>query len=716
MKKFEKSIIYFIIICFTGLLFSINWLYIPFIIASTILAFCYIFGGFYFFDISNKNKKLRIISGVVIGSAVITFLYIKKLPVSLLIKSILIANIIHIFIIATLWKLKRNQRSKELKFILFRALIITSIASFFAFSSVNNSIYRNVLKRISNDNPKFLSNLLMFDEINKYNDFIKNEDYDQAISCAKKAIEHGKKWKNYDTLHYKYFSGTYEFLSTAYLKNGHKFYDSKNYNRALTNYLKADSVQNHAEYKPLYPDSLLHNNYWNKWNIAKTYDKLNDNENYDLQVSYLLNNYFKVNDSTKIIEDYPFIAKNIATNYSKRAMYADAVSVNKTALSLLKKDSIENIEYFKDTYLRLIKDYITLDSLEKVKKYILKYEQFSVENDCHFNFYKSFYYKKTNLIKAKIYVDKAISCYNQKNNNANNIFESNLLLAEINLLNSDFETFKNQIDICQKIATNLDSSKKTKINDLYGYFYFSKGDYTKAKNYYTKNLNYYSNNSSSTLIYELKIARINDELNVKYDTEKLNIKTLNYLKDFDFISPSLNYFHNELGNINSFYKPILSDSLFKVTLQTHKKYNLKISPKIGIAINGLGINELSRKNYKKADSLFLKALDHFDLYYTKNKNTNQITSYINLSKSKLYSKDISSSKKYINLAKITTRNCFKSETIYNAYILEIEGDLFIESSKNKTAIDLYRKALLIAKRYLDENHPFIKELNSKIKT
>ena len=201
-------------------------------------------------------------------------------------------------------------------------------------------------------------------------------------------------------------------------------------------------------------------------------------------------------------------------------------------------------------------------------------------------------------------------------------------------------------------------------------------------------------------------------MDISYDEQIINDDALSFLSEYENTFPNLTVVHNDLGNLNTGLNNKLSDSLFKVTINCHKTYTIKNDPKIGIAYNGLGLNQLYRKNYKKADSLFLKAINQLDNFYGENQNSNQLISYLNIAESKIDQFKFIEGLSYLKKANLVKTNCFKGEqTIYDAYVLKLEGDL---NEEKALSIDKYTQALTIAKNYFNEDHSFIKALEYKI--
>jgi hypothetical protein len=716
MKKSEKILIIVILSLFLGVLIFGHHFTTPLLISTSILSICYILGGFYFLNYQNDKDKLKILAGIIIGSALGVFTFTLWLPVSIFSKILVSLNIIFSIILIGLWIYNRNSFNKKLKYIFFRSIAIAVFTSFFSFSSVHFNTYRDLLLRMLKPDSSLSNNLIMFEKIDEYKDFMNLKKYALAIVKANEAIVYGKKWRDYDTLYYQDFSGTYEFLSNAYIDYGDEFFNKNDFKNALSNYIKADSILTHKEHKPKYVESTERNIYWNRYNLLLTYNKLSDYDNYDSELDYLVDNYLKVKDTFDI--DYHYILENASSNYYTRSYYSDAIDLNKASLIILNQDSINNINSFRSTYIRLIKNYLITDSNETAKTYLKKYGKITSNNDCRYLFYKTRILQKENIKEALEFAKKTCKCFEQENK-PSSLFFTNILLLKLELENSNYKNFEEQIKITQDLISQTDnkSYNQSFIDELLGYYNFIKGNYIDSKKYYIKALNNPKNfEEVQNNSIELKIAQINDELDIIYDRNSLNLRIIKFLSEFETNYPSTTTFHNDLGNINIGFNTKLSDSIFKVTIECHKNFGISKSSNLGVAYNGLATNQFRRKNYKKADSLYTIAIKKLNEFYGKQQNVNQLICYSNIIELKLNEKKYDQGLDFLKKARLTKMNCFNKEvTIYDAYLLNLEGDIINGNKKDKSlSTEKYNKALDIAKNYFDDNHRFIKILKNKI--
>jgi len=560
----------------------------------------------------------------------------------------------------------------------------------------------------------------MFDEIENYKTFIGDKEYDKAIIAAEKAIRHRKDWRDYDIEYYEDFSGAYEFLAEAYIKKGHMLYDEAKYNLALENYINADSVLNLEEHKPKYPEATKSDIFWNKFSILKTYNKLKDYVNYDKSIDFFIDEYSETEDSSNI--DYHYIMSNVGLNYKARGYYEDALLAYQTSENILLRDSINNLDELKELYNDKFGVYYLTDSLSKAEIALNNYRLILNEKDCKYLYNYTRLLQKKDVSAALPIAKKSVQCFNQEDN-INNILFSNIFVSKILLELSKFEEFEEQIEITRSLALKTSNSESNieAVNILLGYFHFLNGDYFKAKEKYGQAFTFLKSKPESesdvmTQDVKLKIALLNKELSIDNNSEAINRDLISFLESYAYPSPSLTSFHNDLGNLNTNINIKLSDSLFKTTLDVHQNYNIIHSPKIGIAKNGLAINQLYLDNYKSSDSLFLEAIEELDYHYPENTNVNQLISQLNIAQSKFEQEEYDLSLDYLEHAKKTVKNCFKEKkTLYNSYILNTEGDILLKLKNNKiNTQEKFIEALTIAKNFLDDDHPYIQNLTSKI--
>ena len=715
MKKIEQFLVGLITFLFLGVLIVGDEFTTVLFISTFILSLVYIFGGFYVLSHQNDKNYINILAGIILGSALGVFAFSLSLPISIFKKVLVSINIIFAITLIGLWIYKKSDFKKQLKYILYRSVVIAILTSFFTFSSIHFYLYRNILLRMVTPDSNLHYNFLMFEKISEYKNSMTLKNYDQAIIEAKDAIEYGKKWKDYDIAYYQDFSGAYEFLANAYIENGDKHYNANNFVTALSNYKKADSILAHKEHQPHYVKSNKRDIYWNHYNLLLVYDKLDDYDNYDAEFDFLVDHYLTVKDSIDI--DYHHILKSASKNYYHRAFYEDAIAFNKYSLDILKQDSITNVESLKSTYIRLVKNYLITDSTQSAKRYIKQYKNNSSENDCVYLFYTSKILQKENIQEALKFAKRTCDCFEQENK-ASNLFFATVIRLELELENSDFQNFESQIVIAKNLlsTTNNKLENQSYIDQLLGNYNFLKGNYILSKKYFTKAINYCKNhNEIRKNILELKLAQVNDDLDINYDRDTLNSNILNFLSEYDTTFPSSTIFHNDLGNINIGFNSKLSDSIFNVTIATHKSFDIQTSNKLGVAYNGLATNQLYRENYKKADSLYTIAIKKLDDYYDSQQHINQLICYLNIIESKINQEKYDEAFTFLTKAKLTKSNCFdKDVTIYDAYLLNLEGDILKEGKKNNSeSIKYYKEALDIARNYFNDNHKFIRNLKNK---
>jgi len=207
-----------------------------------------------------------------------------------------------------------------------------------------------------------------------------------------------------------------------------------------------------------------------------------------------------------------------------------------------------------------------------------------------------------------------------------------------------------------------------------------------------------------------KLAFLESEF---YNYDKVKELTNNVLIELNYynkITPSDLVIHNNLANANTQLNSVLSDSLYKVTINVSKKNKKENSLPFSNALNGLGVLVLNNGKYKKADSLFNQSLIIEDKLFNK-QTVNKLITLTNLLESKANQRQAKLFNQYYNNTIEIISELNLNETIYEAKVYNIKGDFL----KNNQSLGFYKKALAIYQAVFNENHPKITYLKSKIK-
>jgi tetratricopeptide (TPR) repeat protein len=672
------------------------------------LSLCYMIGGYYFFNYKDDLHALNIAAGIILGLALLLFNISLWIPVTDFRKVIVSINLIFLLGLLLWWIYKRVHFSVKMRHLVFRSFFIAALTSFLSFSSIESDAYRYVLLQMSEPESYVYENISMFNDLEKSNDYKQKGDYEEAITCAKNAIQHGKNWLDYDTTQYKSISGAYEKLAKIYIDYGDHFYGKKFYEEAIDSYLKADSVFNHKDHVPAFAKATKSDIYWNRYNLLLVYDKMEDYENYDTEMELLISSYSDVKDTLDI--DYYNLAKSAAKNYSKRGLFKDALSINKVSLKILKPDSLNQLREFENIYKRIVSNYLAIQQYSDSELYLNKYVSLAGDQDCFYLYIKALLLDRSNLNEGLDFAEKAYTCYSQESN-PNHRFSSSLLLSDFQLKRSNFANFEKQMTETIKLARDTnDADYNDHLTNLtLGYYYQLIGNYKESLTHYDTAMHY---PESDHVYIGLCKAVLKKELDIAYDKNALTAQSLAYLKDFDN-TPELAGVQNMLAEVNSDRDTRLSDSLYQVVIDTQHLYDTTYSGELGVAYNGLAVNSLARNDFKQADSLFSTSMDIMDQYYGANRHINQLITGLNIAESQWLQKNYEESFYALEKVRKTKNHCLGNTTsIYDAYLLKIEGDLmFFNPSLQENN---HQQSLSIARNYLDDHHWFINSLLEKL--
>lgn len=708
MKTSEKILATLFVIFLIGILVVGYQFFILAQCLSFILSFCYMIGGYYFFNYKDHNHALNITAGIILGVTLLLFNLSLWIPVSDFRKAIVVINIIFLLVLVFWWIYKKAHFSLKMKHLALRSFVIAVITSFLSFSPVETEAYRYVLLQMSKPESKIYENISMFNEIKKSEESSQRGDYKNAIKYAQNSIKHGKNWLDYDVSRYKSISGVYEKLARVYIEYGNHYYDKQLYDNAITNYLKADSVFNHKEHVPAFAKATKSDIYWNRYNLLLAFDKVADYDSYDTELNFLISDYASVKDTLDF--DYYSLAKSAAKNYAKRGLYKDALAINKASLTILKPDSLNQLQEFENIYKRIVSNYLSLQQYSDCEAYLDKYESLASGQDCFYLYAKAILSDRTNINEGLAFAKKSYDCYNLESN-YNNQFSSGLLLANFEFKQSNFENFETQVSNAKKLtsSTNNPEYNNHLIELTLGHYHQVIGNYREALTHFDKALDY---PESDPVFISLRKAVIKKDLDITYDKNVLTAQTLAYLSDFDN-SPELASVQSMLADINGDRNTKLSDSLYQVVIDTQYSYDLQYSGDLGVAYNGLGVNRLIRKEFKEADLMFEISMDIMSKYYGSNRNVNQLVTALNIVESKWLQKKYKQSFKALEKAKLIKNKCFSNtNTIYDAYLLKLEADLMFGNSELQK--EKYEQSLNIARNYLGDHHWLINYLQGKL--
>jgi len=558
----------------------------------------------------------------------------------------------------------------------------------------------------------------MFNEVEKHDIAIEKKDFKTGLKHAKKANKYGKEFiKPHFKGEYNRIGKTYSNLFLAYRDYGDTLFNSNQIKEALTNYYKADSLYNKSHYNSFLSNYDKELSYWNKSRIAEAYIELYEHDKSDSVYNYLIENYSKVKDT--IDDDYTYLIKNLAKSYTNRNLHSDASVIRETMLKIYANNPKKHKNEIINTSYLITNDYLHLDSLPAVNKYINN--RFNLLSPTEFNscivlIQQGIYFQRNNEFKKALEVfESSIECFNTKKEESPKFKIAALMcIGNINISLSNFTEVKKAISKGYTIIeqSNFDCAGEylSDFNTIEADLSFSKGKLNRASELYYKAK---ENNSKCDLeddYLNSKLAFLESEF-YNYDKVKeLTNSILIELTYYNEITPSNLVIHNSLANANTQINPSLSDSLYNVVLTISEKHQQEKSLSYSNALNGLGTLSLNNGKYKKADSLFNQSLIIEDKLFDK-QTVNKLISLTNLLESKANQKQTKLFNKYYNDVVGIISELNLNQTIYEANIYTIRGDF----QKNAQSLEFYKKALVLYQETFNEDHPKIIYLKAKIR-
>lgn len=717
MKIFEKVLLIGLFItfclCFVDSTFRL--------LLNLIVLACIIAYGIFGFKLLRKTKNLPIpiITGIVFSLAFASFLNSIRLNQHEFVKIFAWINIA--FAIILLFFLMIKKKSFNYKEILYRSIFFTAVCSFFAFSSPYNDLYRWCIQEMNTDNQLY-NNMRMFDQTEKYSIAIEKKDFKKGIKHALEAKKYGEEWiKNNFNEEYDRIGQAYDNLFLAYRDYGDTLFDGKQYEKALVNYYKADSLFNESHYNIFLNDYDKELSYWNKARIAKTYIELYEHDKTDSIYNYLIESYSKVKDT--IDDNYAYLVKNLAKSHSNRIQHNQAAKLRELVLDIYSNNPVKHKKNIVNTSYLLTNDYLNLNLLSSANKHINhRFDLLSLNefNYCVLLIQQGVYYSKQNDYKnALATFNNSIDCLgNQKQDYPKFKMAALMSVANINIVLSDFLEAKKIIqigyDIIQKNNFDCKGQSLSNFNSIEADLFYAKGNLNKALElYYTSNENNSLCNEIEDDYINARIAFLESEFYNYNKVEKLTQKVLSELVYYNSITPSNLVIHNSIANANTSINPELSDSLYNVTINVCKKYKQENSPQYANALNGLGTLASNNSEYRKADSLFYKSLEIGKKLYHK-ATVNQLITFTNLTNSKAKQKNEISFDKYYTESLSIIHNLQLNNTIYEARLLTVKANYLMQLNKYSEAKDTYLKALKIYDTIFNNNHPEVIYLKNKL--
>jgi len=760
MKLYEKIALGLVGVTFF-IYFSGEWM--PFQVVTWSLALSYLVAGFWLFNSDRENRKfvLPIIAGIAFGLAIFIIPFYLRLfegvneyegifslfPIS---NAILCLYLVIYLIINR----KTGKITRDVKTTFVRSVIILVISGFFVTTPKMYAPHRALLK-IVHSNNYLLHNVLMFEYNEKSKKALKNDDYEKAIEYALKANKEGILWlelEDDETIDYAIncshedtlalynigkrlypIGATYSLLTRVYERKADKEYENGQYEKALENYKESHKYRLVHEVVISKEMSEVNQRDWaigkvqSLISLARCYKKL---KQYDMMDSL----YLKATQSFEVIMEYrnkgleiPF--NNLAYALSEMEDYYSSTYFYIVTSEILLQDTVskKNREFLADVYNRTAENYYQLDKIQETLHYLQQAERF-LDNKkstyyCYNLYFKGLVAHKLNEYQnADSILKNCLQCY-ENNSRPQSIANTNKVLAQTNITLAKYD------DAREYANKGLAFIEKNHGKNSYEYANFLKdiaainkitGDYSTAYQQYKQIIEVYTrfNGNSSELAVilsdfaHLEIILSNSESAKRYSDKAMSIIISNGIS---LTSPSTTYFLNNTAYIEYCVgHSIQADTLYKQVISINNNYNLPFAPTLAVALNGLGLIETERKNYKKADSLFKQALTVHAKYLPHN-HPLVANVYLNWGILQIKENKLSEAEEKINEAFKINKQFFASTHDVFADILVAQGDIAKKRGQNDVAKSKYQQALTIYKTHFPDNHWKIMEMGGKMR-
>ena len=607
------------------------------IISTTTLSFYYLFRSPKIFAGNPALPKvIPVIAGVALATAIFTvpwFIKLRDWDWLFALPWINIVFVAALFLFILITKIKRKPLKHPYPAMLIRGSILLVITCLLLFKPLWLSPYRNVLIFLNEGNKDLQSNLQMFGYKYKFDKYLAENNCDKAIENASLAFEKGLEWLGLDTAkfpdwnlkHLYMIQGTYTALYEAYKCKADRLKDMGQYERALNNYIKADSFLH------INPEERFI--YWRKRradaknNIGICYDQLDENEK---ALNYYMEAIQYYVDSVKL-QDHLLATfyTNMGSVLSKLNDYENSSKAYLASIDILNSDTtiVENLHDISTNYLLLCGDRIKEYNFLSARKMLKMSRRYLDEDDeFRYNLYATVLNQKFHQFDSALFYSHKLL------DRANNMYTPNdPRIASIHSIKTtifidlpDYDSAAYHLEKALAITAQNYPPTSTSYQELkekeatLDYLF---GDYFKSLDNLKTVLSTYSNefgkdhHDNATLhsilaqnylelgnlkeaVYHMKecarLCKIHD-----YNNEVVSSPMLNTIARVNLAA----------GNIKA------ADTLFQHVLQINEEYWPERSLPAARALNGLAIIAHKRSKYQKADSLFKTSIATYEKYY-----------------------------------------------------------------------------------------------------
>ena len=706
------------------------------------MSMSYLIGGYWLLGSKGQNQLIAIVSGICFSTSLITLIFTTR-AINKTVNDYLPLLNIGLFLYLGIYTFRKKSNSYIGA--IFRSIIISVFVGFFAYAPISFKFYRNTIIAINDGNDNLISNMKMFDFREKFSDSIDIGDCDEAIQNAERSNTEGKNWLNiYSDLEKDFsisidssqvdstnlkdlwkISGTYTALYEAYFCKGDLLYDKKQYEQAITYFLKADQALNICDQDLDYwikEQSNLYNTLGLCYREIKAYDFA---DSLFLKAIESLNST-TISDSTNIAIFY----SNLAESLTKQAYYNHSNLIYEKSSSILKNrnQNKENKSRQVDNSIGKIINYIYADSMKSAKLVIdntLKIIDKESIQYCKINLYLgSYYYKLSKYSNANEIITNCLECFRkQLNLNHQNIAEAQFMLAKIKI---ELAEFSEAVELLNtgKAITEINYGKASvrysnylresaNINQIIGEYEQSERQYNQAKTICNNEL---GDNSLKLMTILSGLSLVEVDLAKLTQAKENSSRSIEIAKTNDIlnhpngmsISNNAAYINYSIGNYT------VAEKYYENVISLCNLKDLDSTATMATALNGMGLVMSATKKYSLADSLFKESIKLHKNIFT---DDHLYTAIVKLNYANLFLKkrNLQESTILLNEVKQVVSNYFDaSHDIFGDINISF-GDLEMIRMEKTLAREYYKKALGIYRNKFGTENMKTKHAKSKLR-
>lgn len=262
MTRYEIRFLLLLLLLLGMRIAGFSHAYVFFCLGVWVLALSYCVGGYWLFHQQRTTPAIKIMAGVAFATAIISFAYTSNIASNAIYKWLPVVDGLFCVGLAVYMLLKRREAGFERPYGLWlRSVLLLGISAFFAYCPISFWPYRKALIVLNKGEAALVSNLLMFDYVEKYNAAMDREDYPAAVAYGQQALVMGKRWLGKDSVKARLkISGIYTNLYEAYEGLGDAKYSQSEYKQALQAFQSGHNFLVTGDHRE--NETALPNKYW----------------------------------------------------------------------------------------------------------------------------------------------------------------------------------------------------------------------------------------------------------------------------------------------------------------------------------------------------------------------------------------------------------------------------------------------------------------------